>query len=204
MPVHVSIHDVCPRYDVEIEQALLLCEARGVRPALLVGSKPEEGASLTDSPAFVSRLHELSAAGSEILLHESSNRLDRGLETLAGLGLEVRGFVPRRWLLPPSLVPKLAVHRIPYAEDRFGILDPIRGRRRACFVLNYTTATRSGLATSLALSRAVRLLRGRIPLRITIHPSDLRCPPVLRDTVRLLEWARGQFVERVGDLFEAR
>jgi hypothetical protein len=56
------------------------------------------------------------------------------------------------------------------------------------------------LWTSVSYVRAARALRHALPLRIAIHPPDLRSPLALRETVRLLDWAEGDFVQRVEEL----
>lgn len=241
MAIHVSIHDVSPRFSAEVEHALLLCRARGVNPALLVVPNHHGDAPLDAAPEFVRRLLEFERAGSQILLHglyhvsdraartsqfgqflrqgiasageaefgelsleEASERLDRGLDMFARLGLPAHGFVPPAWILPRRLLPALASRNIRYTESHFDVVDPVSGRRRASAVMNFATRTRTRLLTSVTYVRAARLLRRRLPLRIAIHPADLRSPLALRETVRLLDWAGGDFVHRVEDLFEVR
>ncbi len=70
MPVvHVSIHDVSPAWEREVEQALALCAAIGSRPALLVVPDMHHRAALGVHPAYCDRLRALSAAGHEVYLH---------------------------------------------------------------------------------------------------------------------------------------
>ena len=69
MPVHVSIHDVSPAWTDEVEAALALCAAAGVRPALLVVPNFHGRAPLLDDPRFCARLRDLQAGGHEIYLH---------------------------------------------------------------------------------------------------------------------------------------
>jgi predicted deacetylase len=69
MPVHVSIHDVSPAWEREVEVALSMAHAAGVRPALLVVPDFHGRAPLGDHPAFVDRLRALEADGHEIYLH---------------------------------------------------------------------------------------------------------------------------------------
>jgi predicted deacetylase len=245
MPVHVSIHDVSPRYSAEIEHAVLLCRARGVNPALLVVPNLHGRAPLDRAPDFVRRLRELEQQGSQILLHglyhetegrpsgasttrpsfgrwlrqsvasageaefgelsleQAASRLDAGLSMFAELGLPVHGFVPPAWILPRRLLPALARRRIRYTEDHFEVTDPVSGHRRASAVLNFATRTRLRLLTSVSYVRAARALRHAVPLRIAIHPPDLRSPLALRETVRLLDWAAGDFVHSVEELLRS-
>lgn len=69
MGVHVSIHDVSPAWEREVEVALELCHAVGAKPALLVVPNFHGAAPLTDTPAYVDRLRALQREGHEILLH---------------------------------------------------------------------------------------------------------------------------------------
>jgi len=251
MSVHVAIHDVTPRFASEVEYALSLCRARGVTPALLVVPNHHGSAPLEQSPAFVTRLHQLVDLGSEILLHghdhlqgsaarparsvpregsarlrasawfynrvasdgeaefgdlpplEAERRLDAGFELLARLGFQQRGFVPPAWILPQPLLSSLAARGVRYTEDHFGLVDPVTGRRRLSAVMNFATRSRPRLWSSVAYVRAARGLRSQVPLRIAIHPRDIRSPLALAELVRLLDWGRGHYVHSVRELFDA-
>lgn len=69
MAVHVSLHDVSPAWATEVEVALEMAHAHGVRPALLVVPDFHGRAPLLDHPEFCQRLRELQATGHEIYLH---------------------------------------------------------------------------------------------------------------------------------------
>ncbi|HWA71643.1 MAG TPA: DUF2334 domain-containing protein [Polyangiaceae bacterium] len=138
----------------------------------------------------------------ELTLTDAARRLDVGLAVFGELRLPVHGFVPPAWILPRRLLPALAERGIRYTEDHFGVIDPVSGRTRRSAVLNFATRTRLRLLSSVTYVRAARALRYALPLRLAIHPADLRSPLALRETVRLLDWARGDFVPRVEDLFE--
>lgn len=69
MAVHVSIHDVSPAWEDEVELALEAAHAHGVRPALLVVPDFHGRAPLVDHPAYCERLRELQQDGHEIYLH---------------------------------------------------------------------------------------------------------------------------------------
>lgn len=69
MPIHVSIHDVSPAWEREVDVALAMAHAAGVRPALLVVPDYHGRAPLAEYPAFAERLRELQADGHEIYLH---------------------------------------------------------------------------------------------------------------------------------------
>ena len=69
MPVHVSIHDVSPAWEREVDVALEMAHAAGVRPALLVVPDFHGRAPLAEHPRFIERLRALEADGHEIYLH---------------------------------------------------------------------------------------------------------------------------------------
>jgi uncharacterized protein len=69
MPVHVTLHDVSPAFDAEIELLLSGCHARGIRPGLLVVPNYHGAADLRAAPRYVARLRALQASGHEIFLH---------------------------------------------------------------------------------------------------------------------------------------
>jgi predicted deacetylase len=69
MATHVSIHDVSPAWEAEVEAALRLTARYGVRPALLVVPDFHGAWPLDAHPRFAERLRELAASGHEILLH---------------------------------------------------------------------------------------------------------------------------------------
>lgn len=82
MPVHVSIHDVSPLWEREVDVALDLAHARGAKPALLVVPDFHGRAPLGDHPRYVDRLRALSADGHEIYLHGYYHR-SRGWDDVA-------------------------------------------------------------------------------------------------------------------------
>lgn len=67
--VHVSIHDVSPAWEREVDVALELAHEHGVTPALLVVPDFHGRAPLGDHPAFCDKLRALQASGHEIYLH---------------------------------------------------------------------------------------------------------------------------------------
>ncbi|HEY8077074.1 MAG TPA: DUF2334 domain-containing protein [Labilithrix sp.] len=69
MAVHVSIHDVSPAWEREIEVALEMAHEHGVAPALLVVPDFHGRSPLLESPAFCERLRMLERCGHEIYLH---------------------------------------------------------------------------------------------------------------------------------------
>ena len=69
MAVHVSLHDVSPAWENEVELALEMAHAHDVRPALLVVPDFHGKAPLLEHPAFCERLRALQSDGHEIYLH---------------------------------------------------------------------------------------------------------------------------------------
>ncbi len=68
-PLHVSIHDVSPAFSQEVRQALALCHARAIKPALLVVPNFHGESPLLEDPSFCAELRQLQATGHEIFLH---------------------------------------------------------------------------------------------------------------------------------------
>jgi predicted deacetylase len=69
MAVHVSIHDVSPLWEREIDVALGMAHARGAKPALLVVPNFHGKAPLGDHPKYIDRLRALERDGHEVYLH---------------------------------------------------------------------------------------------------------------------------------------
>ncbi len=69
MAVHVSIHDVSPAWEREVDVALDMCHEVGVRPALLVVPDFHGRAPLAEAPAYQAKLRALEASGHEMYLH---------------------------------------------------------------------------------------------------------------------------------------
>ena len=69
MKVHVSLHDVSPAFTDEVNAAIDLCGAFGIRPALLVVPNHHRAAPLDRDEAFVERLRALQDRGFELFLH---------------------------------------------------------------------------------------------------------------------------------------
>lgn len=67
--VHVSIHDVSPAWDAEVDFALSLCHELGIRPGLLVVPDFHGNAPLAESPRYAARLRDLQKDGHEVFLH---------------------------------------------------------------------------------------------------------------------------------------
>lgn len=74
MKMHVSLHDVTPRFVDPMDAALTLADRHGLKPALLVVPDHHEHTRLEDHPTFVDRLRGLARNGYEIYLHGMTHR----------------------------------------------------------------------------------------------------------------------------------
>jgi predicted deacetylase len=242
MPVHVSIHDVSPAWTDEVEAALALCAAAGVRPALLVVPNFHGRAPLLDDPRFCARLRDLQAGGHEIYLHgffhrsreryedgtpeggrfawlfaqrvvsggeaemsdvsidEGRRRVEEGERVLRAAELRMDGFIAPAWSMPPWLLPLLGARGCRFTEDHFRVYDPATKRARTSVVLNWATRSPGRLLSTVAWCRAAKHARALVPTRIAIHPGDMRYLLVRKEIETLLDWVRGDFVERGADL----
>ncbi len=76
MNLHVSLHDVTPRFADEMQRALELAASFGLKPALLVVPDHHASCRLEDHPAFVDELRRLTRDGYEIYLHGLTHRAE--------------------------------------------------------------------------------------------------------------------------------
>lgn len=123
MGVHVSIHDVSPAWEREVDAALALCHAAGVRPALLVVPNFHANAPLTDAPRYVDRLRALAADGHEILLHGYYHQA--GVAPLASTAGE-----PGAHAAPTGLRKLFAQRVVSASEAEFSDVSEAEARRR--------------------------------------------------------------------------
>lgn len=233
MAVHVSIHDVSPAWEREVDVALDVCHEHDVRPALLVVPDYHGRAKLSDHPAYCEKLRALQATGHEIYLHgyyhraeggsffrqkvvsageaefaavsedEATKRLDDGERMLRDAGLSIRGFVAPAWSMPKWVLAMLGARGYGFTEDHVRIYDPAKKTSRASLVLNFASRTPGRLFSSAAWCRIARPARRVVPARIAIHPADMRFAFLRAETDSLLRWAKGDFVESGADLFAA-
>lgn len=249
MPIHVSIHDVAPRWRSEIERALWLCHARGIRPGLLVVPNFHGDDLLTDDAPFCDWLRGLEASGHEIFLHgyyhrselhpepiaheadgharpsgasrwfaqrvvsgseaefsdvdeaEARHRLAEGKRMLESIGLRMRGFVPPAWSMPKWMLGVLGEHGFAYTEDHLTIYDPTRGKKQASVVVNFASRSLWRMVSTVAYCRAIRPAARITPMRVAIHPADMRFVWLARETKSLLDWAARDPAPTVGALF---
>ncbi len=255
MPIHVSIHDVAPPFERQIDAALSLAGARGIKPALLVVPDFHGSAPLAHHPAFCEKLRTLEAEGHEIYLHgyyhrarpwgehhratmttaalstgiqswpararyafsqqvvsngeaefrdvsraEAMDRLDRGEHVLRQAGLTIRGFVAPAWSMPAWFREILSVRGYAFAEDHLRVYAPASRASRPSVVFNYASRSVPRLLSTVAFCRLARPAGRLMPARVAIHPADMEFMLLRSETVRLLDWAKGDLAVRGQDL----
>lgn len=131
---------------------------------------------------------------------EGGRRIDRGHATLEQAGLRVDGFVAPAWSMPRWLLPRLAERGCRFTEDHWHVYDPAAHHKRASLVLNWATRSPLRMLSTVAWCRIAKYGRARLPARIAIHPGDMRVRLVRHEIARILDWGRGDFVERGADL----
>ncbi len=218
--ISVSIHDVSPAFEREIDDALAACEKVSAKPALLVVPNFHGKWPLDRYPAFVDRLRALRDDGHEIILHgffhaseggsffaqkiasageaefadlvqsEGERRIDEGTKILEGLGLAPSGFIAPAWQMARWVLPSLASRGFRYAEDHLHVYDPAAGRRRRSLVLNFASRTPARLWSSVAFVRAATPFRRVVRTRIAIHPGDMRGAFLPGEVTRVLSKSR--------------
>jgi hypothetical protein len=88
-----------------------------------------------------------------------------------------------------------------FAEDHTRIYDPEIGRSRASVVLNWASRSAGRMLSTVAYCRLAKYARAALPARIAIHPGDMRVALLRHEVGSLLEWARGDVIERGEELF---
>lgn len=76
--IHVSIHDVTPRWRAEVERALAWCREREICPGLLVVPEMHGAHAIADDDEFVRWLRALAGEGHELFLHGWTHRAAAG------------------------------------------------------------------------------------------------------------------------------
>ena len=133
MPIHVSIHDVSPAWEREVDVALDMAHEAGVRPALLVVPDYHGRAPLPDHPAYVDRLRALEADGHEIYLHGYYHRArtwEEATQTAGDEGHSQPGAARRRGGVADRLRHAFAQKVVSASEAEFSDVSPDEARRR--------------------------------------------------------------------------
>jgi len=124
-----------------------------------------------------------------------------GERVLREAGLRVDGYVAPAWSMPGWLLAHLSRRGYRFAEDHLRVHDPFAGRSRASVVLNWASQSPARLLATMAWCRGAMHARAVAPVRVAIHPSDMRMLILRREIERVLRWARGDLVTRTADLF---
>jgi len=117
LPIHVSIHDVAPPFERQLDVALELTRSVGAVPSLLVVPNYHRAWPLTRFASFCRRLRELQGEGHEVLLHGYFHAASdaRTVSRSSGFGYLRRAFNQRV---------------ISSGEAEFGDLEPDQARQR--------------------------------------------------------------------------
>jgi predicted deacetylase len=137
---------------------------------------------------------------SDVSEAEGRKRLEAGYRTLGEAGLRVDGFVAPAWSMPGWLLPRLAERGCRFTEDHWHVYDPAAHHRRPSFVLNWATRSPLRVLSTVSWCRVAKFARATLPARVAIHPGDMRFRLVREEVVRILNWARGDFLERGNEL----
>nr|WP_276598816.1 polysaccharide deacetylase family protein [Nannocystis sp. SCPEA4] len=120
VPVHVSIHDVSPAWEAEVDLALQACAAVGIKPGLLVIPNYHGAWPLDEHPAYAARLRGWQAAGHEIFLHGYYHLADAGPRSPSTTGNAAPRGLRRLW----------AQKVVSGGEAEFSDVDEAEARRR--------------------------------------------------------------------------
>lgn len=140
---------------------------------------------------------------SDVSPDEGRRRLAEGERVLHEAGLRIDGFVPPAWSMPRWLLEALSMRGYGFTEDHLRIYDPAGKRTRVSVVLNWASRTPARILSTVAWCRVAKYGAALVPGRIAIHPADMRVLLLRREIANLLAWARGDFVVRGSDLFQA-
>jgi hypothetical protein len=135
---------------------------------------------------------------SDVSESEGRRRIEEGERVLSEAGLTVDGFVAPAWSMPHWLLSALAERGYRFTEDHWRVYDPAADGSRRSVVLNWATRTPARLASSVVFCRVARRLATptALPVRIAIHPGDMRSRLVRSEVEATLAWAKGHFIPR--------
>jgi predicted deacetylase len=127
---------------------------------------------------------------SDVTPAEGRMRVEEGERVLREGGLRLDGYVAPAWSMPPWLLPLLAARGYRYSEDHLRIYDPAAGRSRASVVLNWATRSAARRVSTVAWCRVAKHAVWAFPMRVAIHPGDMRVPAIRREVAAILSWAK--------------
>jgi uncharacterized protein len=140
---------------------------------------------------------------SDVSETEGRRRIEEGERVLSDAGLAVDGFVAPAWSMPNWLLSALAKRGYRFTEDHWRVYDPAANGSRRSVVLNWATRTPARLASSVVWCRVARPIGAALPVRIAIHPGDMRFRFVRSEVEATLAWAKGHFIPRSSAFFES-
>jgi hypothetical protein len=122
--------------------------------------------------------------------NQAAARAGRGIEVLAGSGLETCGFTPPGWLVSAAAIRGLHRLGLRYVTTHRSVIDLPTGNRLFAPVICHRPDSRSERAGAALMARAPGLwLRpGRI-LRLALHPDDLGRPGLREAALRGIDTA---------------
>lgn len=120
--------------------------------------------------------------------HETAfHRIQDGISSLGIHGLTARGFVAPAWLLNPQVQEAARGAGLLYTTTLTQIVHLPSGTRVPSASCVWSTRTMWRRGASLVWNAwLARRLRGRDPMRIGIHPTDLDSPATWRQVTRLV------------------
>lgn len=203
MSLLVSIHDVTPALESGVLRLWAMCAERGVTPALLVVPDWHGEWPLDRHADFGGWLRERASQGAEIVLHgerhshrefaaldraAARERIDRGVRSLRGLGLEPAGFVPPAWRAREEGHAAAGDAGLGFSEDEGSIRLLPSGRRVHSPAVRWSARTPLRAWGSVAVAWARWLFQGRARHpRLAFHPRDYEHPRTAGDLSRTLD-----------------
>src|SRR5947209_10209801 len=133
---------------------------------------------------------------------EAGERIAKGRALIEGIiGRPIDGFVAPAWLYGEGTREALEEAAIPIAEDHLRVWSPATGSQLAWGpVITWASRTRYRLASSLLAAAGLRHAPLN-PLRIGVHPPDVRHPALVTSITKTFKSAaRTRRPARYGDL----
>jgi hypothetical protein len=150
---------------------------------------------------FAQRMASRSEAEmSDVSADRGRTLVDDGEQVLRDAGLRIDGYVAPAWSMPRWLLTYLSRRGYGFAEDHLHVYNPAARTARRSVVLNWATRSPARLMSTVVWCRGAKTARAVVPVRIAIHPSDMRFRLLRREIERLLAWAEGDIVRAAGEL----
>lgn len=188
----ISIHDVTPFYEPQINKFLIELEKRNINNfTLLITPNWDGNFDVNEYPEFTKKLVELEDKGAELTLHgydhkgdkfmyldktEAKERLDRARKLYKqAFNSRPKGFIPPMWKQSKATYELLKEQKFRYTET-FGTLEYFSGNKYAGFPLGMESwsSNKYAFITKVFSNIYARLIwnRGGV-VRYTIHPREV-------------------------------